>query len=97
MRISRQILALITLFCLFFELCEPSTNFIRTPPVSQHQQQQDHDHGPSFKSMETHAAQIVVSFHFEFTPIYQTVYFSQPENVLPDEYSQSIFQPPKSA
>ncbi|MBS1972263.1 MAG: hypothetical protein JSU04_18300 [Bdellovibrionales bacterium] len=96
MRISRQILALITLFCLFFELCEPSTNFIRTSPVSQ-QQQQDHDHGPSLKSMETHAAQIVVSFHFEFTPVYDIVYFSHIQSIDLDEYSNSIFQPPKAA
>lgn len=38
MRSYRQLFALITLFCLLFELCEPSTNFIRTSVSTQKQE-----------------------------------------------------------
>lgn len=96
MRTYRQLFALITLFCLFFELCEPSTNFIRTSP-SNAKQEQCQDHGPSLKNFETHAAQIAVSYYFEFKPVYTPTYFNCESDTFCGGYIRSIFQPPKAA
>lgn len=95
MRKYRYLIALITFLCLFFELCEPSTNFIRTGPSPHKHHNLPFDfHGDS---APTHAAQVALPIRYDFKPFYAVIYndhFQQPES---SGYLDRIFQPPKNS